>query len=129
MTHSSFFSSLFVLSIFTVLIGFGQQFIPVFAPFSSISWITIVAFTLLLLVMYFAATQAAKNNTSGRFLSLFMGFTMLKMVFAVCIIVWYHHFKNPETNLFVFPFFLLYLIYTCYEVWLMTKLGKKTVAN
>ncbi|MEM9885771.1 MAG: hypothetical protein AAF849_07760 [Bacteroidota bacterium] len=129
MTHSSFFTSLFWLSLFAVLLAVVQQWIPAFAPYLSISWMTILCFTLLTIVMYFVSSNALKSGNNGRFMSLFMGFTMLKMLFAVCIIVLYHRFGNPATNLFVFPFFLLYLIYTFYEVWFMTKLGRMNVVN
>ena len=129
MTHSSFLYSLFGVSIFSVTLSLLQQFIPAFAPFLSISWITIASFTVLTIIMYLISFQSLKSENTGRFLSLFMGFTMLKMVFAVAIIVLYQHFSNPESNLFVFPFFLLYLIYTSYEIWFMTKLGRMNMAS
>jgi len=123
-TYRSFFSILLGVSILVFFLILLQQHIPFIAEFTTISWISALVFTLLNMIMYFVGRMSSTNKNKGQFISIFMGFTLLKMLFAVCIILLYTHHYNPSTNLFVFPFFLLYLIYTVFELWFMMKLSR-----
>lgn len=123
-SYRSFFTILIGVSLLVFLLILLQQHIPSIAEFTSISWISALVFTLVNMVMYFIGRRSATNRNKGQFISIFMGFTLLKMLFAVCIILLYVQHYNPSTNLFVFPFFLLYLIYTAFELWFMMKLGR-----
>ncbi|MEL6718170.1 MAG: hypothetical protein AAFP82_05595 [Bacteroidota bacterium] len=124
LTHRSFFSVLLGISAIVLLFIMLQQHIPSLVEYTSISWISALVFTFINVSMYFAGYSTAGSRNKGKFISIFMGFTLLKMLLAVCIILLYIQHYNPSTNLFVFPFFLLYLIYTAFEIWFMMKLGK-----
>lgn len=123
-SYRSFFAILMGVSFLVFLLILLQQHIPPVAEFTSISWISAIVFTLVNVIMYFVGRKSATSRNKGQFISIFMGFTLLKMLFAVCVILLYVEHYNPSSNLFVFPFFLLYLIYTAFELWFMMKLGK-----
>ncbi|MEM8529044.1 MAG: hypothetical protein AAGG68_30715 [Bacteroidota bacterium] len=123
-SHRSFSAILLGVSVLVFLLIFLQQHIPPIAEYTNISWISALVFTLVNIVMYIVGRISATNRNKGQFISIFMGFTLLKMLFAVCIILLYVQHYNPSTNLFVFPFFLLYLIYTIFELWFMMKLSR-----
>ncbi|MEN0046554.1 MAG: hypothetical protein AAF806_05825 [Bacteroidota bacterium] len=123
-SYRSFFAILLGVSFLVLLLILLQQHIPSLAEFTSISWISALVFTLVNITMYFIGRRSATNRNKGQFISIFMGFTLLKMLFAVCIILLYVQYYNPSTKFFVFPFFLLYLVYTVFELWFMMKLGR-----
>ncbi len=49
----------------------------------------------------------------------------VKLVCCLLIIVFYDRFFRPPNNLYIWPFFAIYIIYTVFEVNTLTAINKK----
>lgn len=124
MTQGRFFFYLLITTVSTILVVIGFHLVPRLQPYWPLSAISIVGFTLLSTVMYYAGTNAAKSSNKHDFTNIIMGFTMGKMVLSFMLIFAYLKLMEPEDKIFILPFFSIYLIYTIFETYFMMKLGR-----
>lgn len=88
--------------------------------------VSIVAFSIFCLLLYVFAYRSIGSTNQNSFTFVFLGFTLFKMILAVMLVVVFFYWLNPADNYFVFPFLLVYLVYTIFEVHFMTIIGKMT---
>ncbi len=124
MSSRNFFIQLGILSAVTALLLLLLNSNDKISPYSEFSWICFVSFTLLTVVMFFVGRQSAQSSRKNDFINIAMGFIGGKVILAAMIIVLYSKLVEPESKLFVLPFFVVYLIYTSYETYFMMKLSK-----
>ncbi len=91
---------------------------------SSFSWLFLAFFTVLSIGMYFAGKKAAGSKNKNDFTSVALGFTIAKLFCVVLIVFFYNKIVQPESNLFILPFLVIYVIFTIYETYFMMQLGK-----
>lgn len=106
------------------LILFLQGFFPPLQPHIGFIWACWGFFVLFTIGVYFLADNAAKSTNIHTFSSVVLGVIFIKMVFILMMIVVYKKIANPESLWFVIPFFLIYLVFTIFEVYFMNILGK-----
>jgi len=124
MSRRSFYLQLILISLGT---GIGIFLLNQFRELSehqTLSWISLGFFILLSIVMYNMGIAAAKSDNKNQFTNVVMGITFFKMMLSLLLILAYNKLVEPDTKLFILPFFGIYLIYTIFEVWFMTKLGR-----
>ena len=129
MSRNKFFYSLFLITGLTAAILFFLHRLPALQSSANISWISLSAFVLLSLGMYFMAESAAKSKNKNTFTSVVLMSTMVKMFLAILIIVVYIKVVAPDSRLFVLPFLGIYFIFTIFETYFMMKLGKTKSEN
>lgn len=99
-------------------------------PRLTIHWpmtvVGLVFFCTITLLGYVLARRTAAARNKHLFTNAVLGFTMLKMLLCGGVVVVYVLLAEPTDRLFVLPFFLLYLIYTPFEVYVFTKMARKT---
>ena len=93
-------------------------------PYSDFSWICITAFVILTILMYFIGSQAVKSSNKNAFTSTALGFIMGKMMLAILVILIYNKLAEPESKVFIIPFFIVYVIYSSFETYFMMRLSK-----
>lgn len=124
MSKRSFFSQLIFLILLT---GLALVFIHVFqpfAPYKMLSLCALVFFAMLTSFVYLTAAKAALSNDRNAFTRLIMLFTFVKMVLTAALLIGYHNVFQPTDNMFLIPFFLIYIVFTSFETIFMSKLGK-----
>lgn len=124
MSQGRFYLQLILLSLLVAIALYFLHQLPQLQAYSLLSWISLVFFIVLSAIMYRVGYQAAVSDNKHHFTNTVMGFTIGKMMIAILIILGYLKLAEPETKLFVLPFFGIYLIYTIFETYFMIRLGK-----
>ena len=124
MSQRRFYLQLTLLSIIVGVALFFLHRLPALSAYDELSWISLVFFIVLSVMMYQVGRQAAASDNKHNFTNTVVGFTIGKMMIAILIILGYLKLAKPETKLFVLPFFGIYLIYTIFETYFMIRLGK-----
>ena len=124
MNRRRFFVQL--ISLTGVMIGlvFLMRLIPSLAPHTNFSLASIAFFVLLSIFMYFLGIKAAVSKDKNAFTRLIILITFVKMLLTVILVIVYQRVIKPEGIGFVIPFFLVYIVYTAFEVIFLSKLGK-----
>jgi hypothetical protein len=115
------FGITFGVAFLLVLISY---FIKVLAPYIGLSIAGFVFFNLLTLVIYIFAKRSLKSSNKYLFNNLVILNVMVKMFVSVGIIISFQRISQPSDNWYVVPFLVLYLIYTIFETYMLTKLAK-----
>ena len=124
MSRPTFFLQLLGLSLLTAAGIYFVNQTPVMQGHAPLAWTALAFFVLFCTLMYFSAYRAALSNNKHDFTNTFLGFTVGKMFMAVIIVYTYLQLVKPTEKLFILPFFGIYLIYTIFEGYFMSKLGK-----
>lgn len=103
--------------------------LPRLAPYWSFSLATVLLFTVLSIGAFYAGKRASGAANKHLFTSVIMGFTLLKMMLSGITIFLYHLLAEPADKIFVLPFFILYLIFTIFEAFVMIKQARNTNAD
>ena len=90
-------------------------------PFSIV---TLLLFLLLCTVIFFLGRRSAGATNRMLFSNVFLAATIAKMFLCGMLVVGYVILGEPESKLFIIPFFWLYLVYTGFEVYFLMKLSR-----
>jgi hypothetical protein len=123
MNSGKFYSQLALVSVVMLGILFGMKFMEPMAPYFGLSIFIWAFFIFYSILMYVVGSLSLKNENQKSFTSLVIGFTFGKMLLAVLIIIVYSQGYHPESQLYVVPFFLIYIVYTIFETSFMMRLG------
>lgn len=124
MTAKAFYLQLALVSLIAAATAFGINTFPQFADVQPIAWISLGIFVLLSVVMYYAGRKAAFSDNKHDFTNVSLGVTIGKIFIAILFILGYNQLIQPDSRFFIIPFFLMYLIYTIFETYIMMKLGR-----
>lgn len=124
METSTFFKQLIYVSLPSAIAVYAVHQIPVLQPHQLLGWLSLLFFILLCTFMFFTGRAAALSQNKNAFTNAFLGFLMLKLFLCGGLMIGYLKLTEPDTKLFVLPFFGLYIIYTTFEVLFLIKLGK-----
>lgn len=124
MSHRRFFSQLLLLVLLTGLALIFVHIFQPFAPYKMLSVLSVLFFAALTTSIYFPAAKAALSNDKNAFTRLVMLFTFVKMILTAAFVIGYHQVVTPADNLFLIPFFAIYVVFTVFETVFMSKLGK-----
>ena len=86
----------------------------------------IVVLALACVGMFYAGRWAAGHRNKFMFNNVFLGLTMVKMFGAGIAVVVFALVAEPVNKLFVLPFFLVYLIFSVYEVYTLVVVARRT---
>lgn len=123
MDHRKFFTQLGFVSLGIIILIFALNLVPIFQTFQSLTWISFIFFLSLSVLMYFIGHTSANSSNKNSFLQIVMATTFLKMFLCVGLVIVYHMITKPESNMFVVPLLLIYIIFTIFETYFMMKLS------
>lgn len=126
MTDRIFWLGLLGTTATTALFTFGLHLIPSLSTDWPLSVIAIAIFVLLSIGIYFIGKRTAASKNKFAFNNIVMGTTIFKMFFSGILIAAYAILAKPTDKIFVLPFFLIYLLFTAYEVYVLVKLARIT---
>jgi len=81
---------------------------------------------LLTLGMFFVGNITAKSSNKGLFTAMVMGFTFGKIFLSLFVVIGYHQIGQPTSKIFLLPFFIVYLIFTIFETYLMMQISQNS---
>ncbi|MCB0534918.1 MAG: hypothetical protein H6574_14130 [Lewinellaceae bacterium] len=125
MTDKAFFTRLAGITAGTaVLLILLLMVLPetrVHKPFAVAS---VLLFVLVSIGLFYAGRSTATSTSKVAFTNLVSASVFGKMVLAVAVLFIYQQSAQPANQWFVGIFLLVYVVYTIFEVWFMTKLAK-----
>ena len=124
MNKQRFFTILLGLSAILALLIYLQSYLSLFKPYSQFSWGSYLFFILFTVGVYFVADRAKDSPNLNTFSSVILGVIFVKMIFIIIILLIYKKIAAPDSAWFLAPFFLIYLVFTIFEVYFMSKLGR-----
>ncbi len=127
MKSSVFFKWLIIITLLLTTVIFVLSFIEIFKDSLSISLSSIVFFVSLSIAVFYLGNAAARSTNKNRLTQLIMILVFFKLFSCLLIIMIYDRFFHPANNYYVLPFFLIYILYTVFEVIMLTKANKISV--
>ena len=83
-------------------------------------------FIFLTILVYHIGKKLSSHKNRYLFSHMFLILTISKIFVSILMIVCYDRLGNVENNYFIFPFLLIYLIFTAHETWILIKLSKSS---
>jgi hypothetical protein len=123
MSPKTFIILLFGLSALVSAVLVGFQYLEALSDYTVLSWISFSFFFVFSLLVYRGGQISAGKQNKQIFGQFFLAATAVKMLMSLTIILLYFLLSKPATQYFIIPFFFVYLCYTCFEVYFMTRLG------
>lgn len=130
MNEKQFFTQLLGVALLTALLNMGLLWTnDVFRKYEDLAWFSLGFFYVFNILMYVLAKILVRSSNKFAFSHLIMSSMMLKMMLSVVIVMQYRKMMQPDTHLFVLPFFLIYFISTIFETYFMVKVAKTPDKN
>ncbi len=124
MNSKQFYTKLGAVTLFSSLLVFLLNFNVLIQNAQVLSWATISFFVILSVGIFVMGSIIAKQKNKNTFTSVILFVMITKMFLCILLVAIYSKVQKPTDNYFLIPFFSIYLIYTIFEVHLMTRLGK-----
>ena len=99
--------------------------VPSLKPHLGFIIATMIALLVFCIMMYVAARVLANSKLTRLYIQLIMIAVFLKMLVCLALIVGYTKEFNPTDNSFIWPFLVIYLSSTIYEVIFLEKVGRQ----
>lgn len=123
MSFKDYIISKFLLSLFVSAVLYGFTYIDLLKQHSDLSVISLLFFILFTFVLFRGGQNTAKSKNKQLFSQFFLVATSIKMFLSLTIVLIYFIVLKPSTQYFIIPFFFVYICYTIFEVYILTKLG------
>lgn len=94
--------------------------------FIMVSMVTLVGFCIMI---YAAARIAADSKLTRLYIQLIMIAVFLKMLVCLALVVGYKKGFDPADHSFIWPFLIIYVSSTIYEVIFLEKVGRQKKVN
>ena len=125
MTNKAFFIRLAgITAVTAALLALLVSLAPPAQAHTAFAGASVLLLVLVCTGLFFAGQQAARSSNRLAFNSLVSISVFGKMVLALAVLFSYQRIAKPANEWFVGIFILVYVIYTMFEVWFMTKLAK-----
>ena len=124
MNSKQFYTKLGVVTLFSILLIFCLNFNPFIQSAQALSWATIAFFVFLSILIFMVGTRIAEQKNKNIFTGVILFVMITKMFLCILLVAIYSKVQEPTNNYFLIPFFSIYIIYTIFEVHLMTRIGK-----
>jgi len=124
MTPKKFYIQLTILSIIVALLLVLLDSSNLISSHLSLSWISWGFFILFSIGLFYASSKTAKSENKNLFGQIFLLSIFFKMLFCASMLIAYMLITEPSTAHFALPFLFVYLVFTIYEVYFVTKLAK-----
>ena len=111
-------SYMFKLLIFSVIVYclfyFATPYLPEKFRFTGILWL--ILFFIGVTVVFHVGLVKAGEKSNQAFVRFYMGGTAIRLFLFMAVIIVYALMGNPDRVAFIMNFFILYMLYTTFEV-------------
>jgi len=127
MSKTSFFRYLIGITVTLILVALAMHGRGEVGKFTDFSFYAIGAFFVLSYLMFYLGSKAAGSKNKYTFNNIIVGNMILKMFMCVIIVLVYKNVYEIQSRAFLLPFLIIYLSYTIFETYFLTKLAKGPV--
>jgi hypothetical protein len=124
MSPRLFYQQLTLLSAVVMAVILLLGYFPVFKASFNYSIVSLCFFISLSIFIFYLAKSASTSQNKNTFTQLVIGVTVLKMFLVLALIIVFYKGFHLRGNPFLIPFFFVYICFTSFEVYYMTKLGR-----
>lgn len=126
MTAKKFSIGLLGTTLISVICFFVfQALIPDFS-YMDLLFYSIGLFVFISILFYFLGARAANSTNKNSFLSIIVYNIFLKIILSFLLIFVYTKFNEPNSKLFIIPFFIVYLFFTIFETYFLSQQSRQT---
>jgi hypothetical protein len=126
MTTSSFLIRLAAIALSLTTIQFLLNgFIPQLAVYMPLFWISQLFFGVLSIMSFLGGRYYVGKTNKNAFSRFVMMLILGRLFLSIGVIIGYYKLMHPESKLFLVPFFMVYLLYTIYEVLFLSAIGRE----
>lgn len=129
MSVRQFMIQLLFVTLFVGVVLWLLSSLPVFKAHQQLSWLSLILFFIISVIMYFTGRWGVNNDNKNTFIGLMYAYMGGKMFLSVVLIILYYFYVEPDTKLFILPFFVVYLIFTVFESYFLMKLNDNSGNN
>lgn len=126
-THRNFIIQLSLCLVLTIVVILLMNTQSVFSNHQFLSWFSAVIFVGISIAAYIFGLKSANSRNKNDFINLIIILIAAKMLICLFTVWLYQIFVEPESKLFVIPFFIIYLIFTSFEMYMLIRLGNRGV--
>lgn len=126
MQTNRFFLWLSSIGIFSFLIVFvsGKYFKLSYLA-QLLSYWSLSFFTVFCIVFFIWGKNLSKSKNLYRFNEVIVFSTLSKMLLSIIMLVAFKKLYQPSSKYVILPFIVIYLVYTIFETYFLTKLAKQ----
>lgn len=124
MPTGQFIKSLFLIIAVCLVLTSMSYFIPILALHIPFSILMIVLFSMLSFGVYYIGNQLANSTNKYLYNNLIIINLMMKILMSLLAIVIYVKLFHPPNDWYLLIFISVYIIFTIFEVYFMTKQAK-----
>lgn len=124
MSTKKFYLQLGVLALLVALAMLPMHQHALIHDYQLFSWISWGFFLLFSVGVFVACSKAAKSENKNLFGQIFLLSIVFKLMICGLLVIAYVLLVKPSSVHFILPFLLIYVSFTIYEVYFVTKLAK-----
>lgn len=125
MSAKSFFTGLLAVTAGTALgLALLHFLLPPVQLHGQFAVATLLLFVLLCIGLFFAGQNAVRSSSKLAFNGLVSASVFGKMIVSLGFLFAYQQIAHPANQWFVAIFLWSYVVYTCFEVWFMTRMAR-----
>lgn len=124
MESSVFFKWLVIVTILLITLILALSFLDPFEDILPISYASLAFFVILSIAVFYLGHAAAKSSDKNKLTQLIIALVFFKLFSCLLIIIVYDQIFQPKSNHYVIPFFLIYIVFTVFEVNMLTRAGR-----
>jgi hypothetical protein len=89
----------------------------------NLSILSTIMFSVMSILLFFVLNVVVKSPNRQLFISITMLNMLIKMVMSIVVLLVYKQKFHPEGGYFVFPFIIIYLLFTIFETSFMVQIA------
>lgn len=124
MESSAFFKQLSIISFVLIIFILALSYLGPFNDILPISYASLAFFVILSVAVFYLGNAAARSSDKNRLTQLIIILVFFKLFSCLFIIIAYDRMFQPQSNYYVLPFFLIYIVFTIFEVNMLTKANR-----
>lgn len=124
MTTTDFYKRLIGLSAILLIALIGLSRFSLFEDTLTFSVVSLFIFILFTVFIFHLGAKSAESSNKNEFTGVAILAIFGKLVMVLAILFTYQSVVEPTSKMHVFPFLLIYLIFTIFETGVMMRLAK-----
>jgi len=126
MTWSSFLNQLGIITLLLLALVVSLAHAYSRPDILQLYLLCVSIFVVFCIGMFWYARLISRHSQNFTFFGVVSGSFFIKLVIALVFLFYYQRLVEPDGNGFAIHFIIVYIVYTIYEVFFLTKLAKPT---